>query len=331
MKKLSLILATILIFTTFAFAEEAPDFEPSTNLQNSKMYTPILIEKYDFPIYAYEHSDGHTAFRVYGSLNRRKGFYEAEINMENDELELKITGEKPRTDKRDSAAVAAPGKRGTFEIPEQWTYFYDNNNYLQFEDIFGKMNNFVVVSYRSGQSEIVPCDKKGKAIPGSLGINPSSYDNAIKLRPYNYNKPRALNNGFQTEVFITTADGERVAVKTYRPELVVDELEISKKLPRMRVRIGTENANIKGLQLMLQELGYYGGDVDGVFGEGCIKAIELFQKENGLKPNGKLDDKFLNKLIFGDPIHNPKSIDDIDFKSNDTGVGGDTYNESYLP
>lgn len=331
MKKLSFILAVILLFTTFALAEDVTEFEPSEKLQRSQMYTAIMLDNYDFPIYAYEHESGETAFRVYGSLNRKKGFYEAELTKDGDQLKLNIIGEKPRTDKRDSAAIPNPGRRGTFPIPEDWTYFYDNNNYLQFEDFFGKMNTFVAVSYRKGQTEIVPCNKKGEPIPGSLGVNPYSYDVAIKQKPCNYVKPRQLKNGYQVEVYVTTSDGERVAVKTYNPELNVDELEISNKLPRMRVRIGTESADVKALQRMLTELGYYAGDIDGIFGEGCIHAIELFQKENGLKVNGKIDERFMRTLIFGDPVQNPNEVDKEDFKSNNTGVGGDSYKDSYLP
>lgn len=329
MKKLSLLLAVLLLFGICSgIAEETGEFEPSAKLQNSNLYTPLMIDNYDYPIYAYEHESGETVYRVFGKMNGRTGYFEAELLNRDGALTVEIKGDLPRKDARKSAAVALTARRGTFEIPENWNYFYNNANYLQFEDAFGKTQIFLAGYYREGETLLLPCNKKGQPIPGALGVVPESYKNIIKNAPYNYLLPKNMKNGYQIEVYVNTSEGEKVKVKTYRPEFDASELEVSNKLPRMRVRLGTQNANILGLQKMLTDLGYYGGELDGVFGEGCIQALELFQKQNGLRVTGMPDERTMRLLIFGDPVANDKPVEKTNFKENT--LGGEDYKNSYV-
>ena len=47
-------------------------------------------------------------------------------------------------------------------------------------------------------------------------------------------------------------------------------------------------ASVRAVQARLRALGFYGGAVDGVWGEGTEVAIENFQRGRGLQPDGQL-------------------------------------------
>ena len=52
------------------------------------------------------------------------------------------------------------------------------------------------------------------------------------------------------------------------------------------LRVGSRGDDVKTLQSKLKRWGYYDGSVDGVFGSGTKKAVEYFQRKNGLTPDG---------------------------------------------
>jgi peptidoglycan hydrolase-like protein with peptidoglycan-binding domain len=47
-------------------------------------------------------------------------------------------------------------------------------------------------------------------------------------------------------------------------------------------------ASVRAVQARLRTLGFYGGPVDGVWGDGTQVAIENFQRGRGLRPDGQL-------------------------------------------
>lgn len=49
---------------------------------------------------------------------------------------------------------------------------------------------------------------------------------------------------------------------------------------------GSVGDEVKEIQRLLKKWGYYSGDVDGVYGIGTKKAVELFQKKNSLTVDG---------------------------------------------
>ena len=53
---------------------------------------------------------------------------------------------------------------------------------------------------------------------------------------------------------------------------------------------------IEGVQLHLRNLGFYGGEVDGQEGPETEAAVMLFQKKNGLEPNGVIDGKTIEAI-----------------------------------
>ncbi len=62
------------------------------------------------------------------------------------------------------------------------------------------------------------------------------------------------------------------------------------------VAYGSKGEMVKQLQTRLQELGYYTGAIDGDFGSGTQRAVEVFQKQNGLDADGIAGQKTLTQL-----------------------------------
>jgi peptidoglycan hydrolase-like protein with peptidoglycan-binding domain len=54
---------------------------------------------------------------------------------------------------------------------------------------------------------------------------------------------------------------------------------------------------VSGAKARLQNLGYYRGPVDGVFGPSLHIALALFQADHDLEAQGELDDETIAKLI----------------------------------
>ncbi|MGD9868542.1 MAG: peptidoglycan-binding protein [Hyphomicrobiales bacterium] len=56
-------------------------------------------------------------------------------------------------------------------------------------------------------------------------------------------------------------------------------------------------ALIKGVQQMLSNMGYSPGAIDGIFGNATSSAIEVFEKERGMKPKGRISGELLKELM----------------------------------
>ena len=52
------------------------------------------------------------------------------------------------------------------------------------------------------------------------------------------------------------------------------------------LRQGSRGADVKTVQQKLKRWGYYSGSVDGIYGSQTRKAVEWFQRKNGLKADG---------------------------------------------
>lgn len=65
------------------------------------------------------------------------------------------------------------------------------------------------------------------------------------------------------------------------------------------VRLGDNGSDVRSVQKLLHELGYYEGKINGYFGVATEDALEAFQKKNGLEQDGvfNLDDR---DLIYSD-------------------------------
>lgn len=56
------------------------------------------------------------------------------------------------------------------------------------------------------------------------------------------------------------------------------------------------NASVRAIQGRLRTLGFYGGAVDGVWGQSTQTSIERFQQGRGIQPNGQLNAATLTAL-----------------------------------
>lgn len=68
------------------------------------------------------------------------------------------------------------------------------------------------------------------------------------------------------------------------------------------LKIGDKGKNVKALQIKLQELGYYMGDIDSGFGGQTRKAVEQFQYQNGLSVDGIAGKRTLTVLYEYDKV-----------------------------
>ena len=83
----------------------------------------------------------------------------------------------------------------------------------------------------------------------------------------------------------------------------------------------TEVINVKEAQILLQNLGIYAGEIDGINGSLTKNAIREFQKLAGLVVDGVLGPKTISALINGESSYIKSGFDDM-FAIERTGGGG---------
>lgn len=66
-----------------------------------------------------------------------------------------------------------------------------------------------------------------------------------------------------------------------------------------RLKKGSRGTAVKTLQTALKEQGYYSGKIDGIYGNGTVKAVKAFQRKNGLKADGIAGPLTQEKLYSG--------------------------------
>ncbi len=68
-------------------------------------------------------------------------------------------------------------------------------------------------------------------------------------------------------------------------------------------RYGSSGEAIRLIQDRLRTLGYYSGEIDGIYGTGTFEAVRLFQQNNGLAPDGITGDGTLSALGILDSVN----------------------------
>lgn len=64
-------------------------------------------------------------------------------------------------------------------------------------------------------------------------------------------------------------------------------------------KIGSQGEEVRQIQTVLQNQGYFDGKIDGIFGEQTLKAVKSFQNNNGLTADGIVGTKTLAALGIG--------------------------------
>ncbi|MDJ0556644.1 MAG: peptidoglycan-binding protein [Microcoleaceae cyanobacterium MO_207.B10] len=73
---------------------------------------------------------------------------------------------------------------------------------------------------------------------------------------------------------------------------------------RPTLRIGSQGEEVSELQAVLKLLGYYLGEVDGVYSDSTASAVVQFQEVAGLMPNGIVNQDTWNRLLPSVPTSN---------------------------
>lgn len=66
---------------------------------------------------------------------------------------------------------------------------------------------------------------------------------------------------------------------------------------------GSGGDAVKIIQQRLQDLGYYSGNVDGIYGYGTYEGVRLYQQNNGLTPDGIVGEGTLRSLGILDEVN----------------------------
>ncbi|MBQ7868398.1 MAG: peptidoglycan-binding protein [Clostridia bacterium] len=72
--------------------------------------------------------------------------------------------------------------------------------------------------------------------------------------------------------------------------------------PFRQLKKGSTGEDVYWLQMKLKELGYYTGTVTGGYYSGTVKAVEAFQKDNGISATGKASVK-TQEVLFADVLN----------------------------
>ena len=96
-------------------------------------------------------------------------------------------------------------------------------------------------------------------------------------------------------------------------------------------RLGSKGDEVRRIQKKLRELGYYNGNVDGIYGQATKKAVIAFQKNCGITADGIAGSKTLLYLGLGDSSSSTSgkySQSDIDLLAK--LIAAEARGESYV-
>ena len=115
------------------------------------------------------------------------------------------------------------------------------------------------------------------------------------------------NPSVNAEKLLVIPAGSSVTVLKYRDSWAVVEYKdsvgyikqdyIAVRMPGGPVWWGADETDTKLVQQRLKDLGYYHGDVDGVFGDQTIAAISAFQTAAGIRTDGVAGESTINMLF----------------------------------
>ena len=96
---------------------------------------------------------------------------------------------------------------------------------------------------------------------------------------------------------------------------------------------GSTGDKVSEMQRKLKNWGYYDGSVDGIFGSGTRKAVEYFQRTNGLTPDGvvgRATAAALGMTLSGSSSGGGESVSSSDLELLARVVYGEARGEEYI-
>jgi len=76
------------------------------------------------------------------------------------------------------------------------------------------------------------------------------------------------------------------AAKVTQDKVVQDKAVEEKPVPEPVIKFGTRGDDVRRVQKLLADAGYYAGEIDGIFGGDTQQAVQEFQTSNGLPVDG---------------------------------------------
>lgn len=92
-------------------------------------------------------------------------------------------------------------------------------------------------------------------------------------------------------------------------------------------KMGSTGDEVKSIQSVLKEKGYYSGNVDGIFGTGTKNAVKQFQSDCGLSADGIVGEKTLKALGLNKQDNNGYSSSDFNLLAR--VISAEARGESY--
>ncbi len=92
-------------------------------------------------------------------------------------------------------------------------------------------------------------------------------------------------------------------------------------------KMGSTGDEVKSIQSVLKEKGYYSGNVDGIFGTGTKNAVKQFQSDSGLSADGIVGEKTLKALGLNKQDNNGYSSSDFNLLAR--VISAEARGESY--
>ena len=120
----------------------------------------------------------------------------------------------------------------------------------------------------------------------SMGYYTRSIDGDFGVYTQNAVKAFQKANGLTVDGWFGKITCQKLNAKQTAKENAAKAVASTFDCPNMDLRKGSKGDQVKTLQTMLKELGYYTRQIDGDFGDYTKKAVQAYQKSQGLLQDG---------------------------------------------
>ncbi len=121
-----------------------------------------------------------------------------------------------------------------------------------------------------------------RRVSSDMDVRPPRRDRLSILRAFARSTPQAFIKALPPQ----TLEYQRLLREKARLERIVGRGGWGKKLPLRKLRPGSRGPQVAALKARLDRMGYRGAGAGDVFDDALEKAVELFQMDNGLTPDG---------------------------------------------